>query len=125
MGAMTLAPIRMLLAALTLLAAGAVPAFAQQPSPVPTHHHHGATPAPRKTPFMTFSDPGASARGPGSMAGTGCQSGRNIANAQHSVNPVTGVKSSTIVSVPLTNGSGSIASSTTKAQQSEACAHGR
>jgi hypothetical protein len=85
----------------------------------PSHH---ASPRPKVTPLMTFSFSGGGKQGTSTMSGAGCGNAKTAAAAQQSVNPVTGVKSSTLVAVPI--GGGNAVSSTTKAQQAEACAHG-
>jgi hypothetical protein len=58
------------------------------------------------------------------MSGQGCISGPTAVRAQNSINPITGrPQAATIVSIPIGKGSGDVASSTTRAQQAEACAH--
>jgi hypothetical protein len=109
------------LAVWTLLAAtaGAQTVPSPHPSLSPSHH---ASPAPKRTPFMSFSYSGGGNTGTGTMSGAGCGSPKTAAAAQQSVNPVTGVKSSTLVAVPI--GGGNVQSATNKANQAEACAHG-
>jgi hypothetical protein len=100
--------------------AGALPAGAQTPTPHPYHNNamsHKAHP-------MTFSNPANPKYNPGTLNGTRCISGRGANAAQQTIDPVTGKpRAATIVSIPLGSGGGSVASSTTKAQQAQACAH--
>jgi hypothetical protein len=122
---------RSLLIAVALIAVAA-PALAQTPSsttlPVLPTPHASATPhphpSPRPTAVMTFTNP-APKRGQQATAnGTTCTRNGVAAQQQH-INPITGQpQASTIVSVPITGGSGSIASATNRQQQLEACAHG-
>ena len=68
-----------------------------------------------------FTNPGSSKTHP--MNGQGCVSGPGANRAARTVNPVNGhAQAATIISIPITNG-GSVANSTTHAQQTEACAH--
>ncbi len=107
-------------ALLTLLALLAAPAGAVTPSPQPSSAMpHSAMMHKVKN---TLVNPGAqNAVAP--MRGSGCI-GPNANAAQTAINPITGQpQAATIVSVPLGSGSGTVASSTNHAQQSEACAH--
>jgi hypothetical protein len=97
-----------ILAALVVLVA-ATPAGAQ-------------TPNPHKTPVMQLQHPAAH-HGVTPADASVCN--RNAVTAAQHVNPITGQKQAqTIVSVPLTKGSGSVASATNRQQQLDACAHG-
>ncbi len=120
-GVLTMRLPLVVLAVWTLLAAtaGAQTVPSPHPSLSPSHH---ASPAPKRTPFMSFSYSGGGNTGTGTMSGAGCGSPKTAAAAQQSVNPVTGVKSSTLVAVPI--GGGNVQSATNKANQAEACAHG-
>jgi hypothetical protein len=72
----------------------------------------------------TFSNPGATKAAPGIMSGQDCNGGANANAAQRAVNPINGsAQSKTFVSVPLGKGQGSVASSTSRAQQIQTCAH--
>jgi hypothetical protein len=97
----------------TLFAAALLaPAVAQTPAP-----HH---PAPHKTPFMTFTSPA----GKGQPTANSSFCNRNSIAAQQRINPITGQpQAQTIVSVPITNRTSSVAAATTHQQQLEACAH--
>lgn len=100
--------------------ATAVPAGAQAPSPTP---HNALV---HKAKPLTFSNPGNSKYNPGTRSGRDCISGRGANAGQQTVDPVTGKpRAATIVSIPLGNGGGSVASATTKAQQAQACGHAR
>jgi hypothetical protein len=111
---------RNLVAALLLTAAFApAMASAQAASPLPSglleHRVKGGT----------FTNPGAGHASPRPMSGQGCIAS-HINASQTNVNPITGKpQAAPIVSIPLTPNSGSIASATTRAQQSHACAHAR
>jgi hypothetical protein len=112
----------MLLTALIAVAT-AVPAGAQTPPP-PAEHHHTAM--KHKAKPLTFSNPGNPKYNPGTRSGRDCISGRGANAGQQTVDPVTGKpRAATIVSIPLGNGGGSVASATTKAQQAQACGHTR
>jgi hypothetical protein len=122
-------------AAALLLAA---PALAQTPTatasatlpsvlpvmPMPQRTHaphprprHSPSPAPKATMFMTLTNPGAR----GSINGGSCANRPAVSTN----NPITGQpQAQTIVSVPLTPGSGSVADATTRSQQAAACAQG-
>ena len=90
-----------------LLTSAASPA----PAPMSTKVHATAP----------FHNPGSEKTHP--MNGQGCVSGPGASRAAMTVNPVNGhAQAATIVSVPITKG-GSVANSTTRAQQAEACAH--
>ena len=87
-----------------------------------------AEPTPRPAPMSTkmhatvFHNPGSEKTH--SMNGQGCSSGPGANRAASTVNPVNGhAQAATIVSVPITKGGGSVANSTTRAQQAQACAH--
>ena len=111
-----------LLTALVAVAT-AGPAGAQT-QPPPAEHHHTAL--VHKAKPLTFSNPGNSKYNPGTRSGRDCISGRGANAGQQTVDPVTGKpRAATIVSIPLGNGGGSVASATTKAQQAQACGHAR
>ncbi len=87
-----------------------------------------ATPAPPPVPLSTklpatsLTNPGGQKTHP--MNGQGCMSGPGANRAALTVNPVNGhAQAATIVSIPITKGGGSVANSTTHAQQAQACAH--
>jgi len=104
--------------------ATAVPAGAQAPTPSP--HGYTNTALQHKAKPMTFSNPGNPKYNPGTRSGRDCISGRGANAGQQTINPITGQpKAATIVSIPLGQGGGSVASSTTKAQQAQACGHVR
>jgi hypothetical protein len=95
-----------------VLVAFLAPAAAQTPPP-----HH---PLPRKTPIMSITNPG----GKGQPTANGSFCNRNSVAAQQRINPITGQpQAQTIVSIPVTNQTSSIAASTNHQQQLEACAH--
>jgi hypothetical protein len=94
------------------------PAAAQTPTP---SAHHSAAPAPHKTPFMSFGRPSSGATA-GPMSAQGCNTGRMQSASKAYVNPVTGVHSNQVVSIPI--GGGSVQKSTTHSQQAAACAQG-
>jgi hypothetical protein len=102
--------------------AGAVPAAAQ--APAPSAHPTGAV-GVRKVPVTNLQNPANRKTNGRTMSGQGCISGPTSVRAQNTINPVTGQpQAATIVSVPLGRGGGSVASATTRAQQTQACAHG-
>jgi hypothetical protein len=102
--------------------ATAVPAGAQAPTPSPRAYKNSAL--QHKAKPMTFSNPGNPKYNPGTRSGRDCISGRGANAGQQTINPVTGQpKAATIVSIPLGQGGGSVASSTSKAQQAQACGH--
>jgi len=104
--------------------ATAVPAGAQTATPSPHAYKNSAL--QHKVKPMTFTNPGSATYKPGTLSGRDCSSGRGANAGQQTVDPVTGKpRAATIVSIPLGSGSGSVASSTTKAQQAQACAHTR
>jgi hypothetical protein len=104
--------------------ATAVPAGAQVPSPTPRAYHHTAL--QHKAQPLTFSNPANPKYNPGALSGQRCISGRGANAGQQTVDPVTGKpRAATIVSIPLSKGGGSIASSTTRSQLAEACGHPR
>jgi hypothetical protein len=104
--------------------ATAVPAGAQAPTPSPREYKKSAL--QHKAKPMTFSNPGNPKYNPGTRSGRDCISGRGANEGQQSINPITGQpKAATIVSIPLGNGGGSVASATTRAQQAQACGHAR
>jgi hypothetical protein len=106
--------------------ATAVPAGAQAPSPTPSPHVYKKSALQHKAKPMTFSNPGNPKYNPGTQSGRDCISGRGANAGQQTINPITGQpKPATIVSIPLGNDAGSVASSTTKAQQAQACGHAR
>ena len=81
-------------------------------------------PAPMSTKLhvTNFTNPGSEKTHP--MNGQGCTSAHGASRAAMTVNPVNGhAQAATIVSIPITKGGGSVANSTTRAQQAEACAH--
>jgi hypothetical protein len=109
----------LLLGALVALAT-ALPAGAQTPTPKPYKH----TALTHKAKPTTFSNPGDPKYNPGTLSGQDCVSGRGANAAQQTVNPITGKpQAATFISIPLGPGGGSVASSTTKAQQAQACGH--
>lgn len=109
----------LLITALVAVAA-AVPAGAQTPAPKP----HGAL--VHKAKPLTFSNPRNPKYNPGIRTGRDCISGRGANAGQQTVDPVTGKpRAATIVSIPIGNGGGNVASATTKAQQAQACGHTR
>jgi hypothetical protein len=80
-----------------------------------------ATPAAFKAAVKLRNPAKSHGYGPHSMTGQGC-----IAKAANTdtINPITGkAQATTIVSVPVSNGSGNVASATTHRQQSAACGH--
>jgi len=88
--------------------------------------HSTPRPAPMSTKLNVqhFTNPGEAKTHP--MSGQGCVSNPGALRAAHAVNPINGqAQAKTIVSVPITKGGGSVAASTTRAQQAEACAHTR
>jgi hypothetical protein len=94
------------------------------PPPLPAHtaaaaHSPRPHPSTKASPFMTFSNPS----GHGPVSSTACS--RTAMSAQQQrTNPITGQpQAATIVSVPITSGSGSVKSATAAQQQAEACAH--
>jgi hypothetical protein len=104
--------------------ATAVPAGAQAPTPSP--HVYKKSALEHKAKPTTFSNPGNPKYNPGTQSGRDCISGRGANAGQQTINPITGQqKGATIVSIPLGNGAGSVASSTTRAQQAQACGHAR
>jgi hypothetical protein len=107
-------------AALIVLAA-ALPAAAQSPSPHPT----GAV-GMKKIPASSLANPANRHTNPNTMSGSGCISGGMANAAQTRVNPINGkAQAAPIVSIPISKGSGSVASATTHAQQTQACAQTR
>jgi hypothetical protein len=94
-----------------------VPAFAQTASPGPYKHNammHPARP-------MSFTNPAAHGNAAGTMTGHGCIAG---AAGQNGVNPITGkAQAAPGVEIPLSKNAGTVASATTHAQQTQACAH--
>jgi hypothetical protein len=109
-----------------LAVATAVPAGAQAPSATPSPHVYKKSALQHKVKPTTFSNPGNPNYNPGTQSGRDCISGRGANAGQQTINHITGQpKSETIVSIPLGNGAGSVASSTTRAQQAQACAHAR
>jgi hypothetical protein len=108
-------------APLTLFLAAALTASAFAQTDVDTPHKHNAT-MHKSTP-MTFTNPALPANSK-SMTGQGCI-GQNANAGQTAINPITGKpQAATIVAIPVTNGSGTVASATTRSQQTTACAHG-
>jgi hypothetical protein len=104
--------------------ATAVPAGAQAATPSPHVYKHSAL--KHKAKPTTFSNPGNPKYNPGKQSGRDCISGRGANAGQQTIDPVTGKpRAATIVSIPLGNGAGSVASATTKAQQAQACGHAR
>ncbi len=102
-------------------AATALPVAAQTPSP----HVSGVFGPSRVPPKNLLNSPNTKAN-THSMSGQGCISGPTSMRAQNSLNPITGKQqAATIVSIPIGRGSGDVASSTTRAQQAQACAHSR
>jgi hypothetical protein len=129
---------RLPFAAVLIFAALGVPAGAQTPGPYATtltapqpaasrasrFPRPGRTPHAQKTPFQAFTNPAGKGQSPAN-ASLCNRSSVGAQQAQH-VNPITGQpQASTIVSVPVTKGGGSIASATNRQQQVEACAHTR
>ena len=122
-------------------AAFPLPALAQRAPAAPSPHasvHHlvhphaapAAHPSPKPSSAMlqkvptTFSNPGAAKVSPGIMTGQDCNGGANANAAQRAVNPINGsAQAKTFVSIPLGKGQGSVASSTSHAQQIQTCAH--
>ena len=125
--------VRFALVLVFLTVATAVPAGAQSPAAHATPTAHAvpaghATPTSsamsKKIPVSSLSNPGNHGTNPGTMSGQGCISGPTANRAQTTVNPVNGhAQAATIVSVPIGKGAGSVANSTTRQQQAEACAH--
>lgn len=75
---------------------------------------HPATP-------MRLANPGHRSNAGGTRSGAGCIAGVS----GPSVNPITGkLQAAPVVEVPLSAGAGNVASATTHAQQTQACAHG-
>jgi len=104
--------------------AAVVPAGAQTATPTP--HAYKNTALQHKVKPMTFVNPGSTKQKPGTLSGRDCISGAGANAGQQTVDPVTGKpKAGTIVSIPLGGGSSSVQSSTTKAQQAQACGHTR
>ena len=104
---------------LTMMLAPAI-ARAQAASPLPSgllEHRVKAG--------STFTYPPSGHASPRPMSGQGCMAA-HINAAQTNVNPITGKpQAAPIVSIPLGSNSGSVASATSRAQQSQACAHAR
>ncbi len=91
------------------------------PMPAPTRSPRPHASA-RPMPIMTFTNPAAK-HGVSSANGGSCIR-RNAVAAQQRINPITGQpQAGTLVSVPITSGSGSIARATNHQQQIDACAH--
>jgi len=91
------------------------------PRPTATPHVHQT---PRPTAVTTFTNPSSTKAGQTTAGGAVCN--RNATAAQAHVNPITGQpQAATIVSVPLSKDSTTIAGSTNRRQQIEACAHPR
>jgi hypothetical protein len=88
----------------------------------PSPAAHAATkPGATPTPFMTFNNPVHNKNLP-TASGADCN--RMTASTMGNKNPVNGAQGSqTLVSVPITKGGGSVASSTNRAQQRNACGH--
>jgi len=115
-----------------MLVAAAGPAAAQTPSsttlPVlpmpkvtPTPH---VRVTPRPSAVSTFTNPGSKHAHVLTPAG-GSSCNRNATAAQQRVNPITGQpQAGTLVSVPIGNNAGTVASATNHQQQIDACAHG-
>jgi hypothetical protein len=113
----------LLVGALVALAT-AVPAGAQTATPTPKPYKHTAL--THKAKPTTFSNPGNPKYNPGTLTGQDCTGGRGANAAQQNVNPITGKpQAATFISIPLGPGGGSVAESTTKAQQAQACTHPR
>jgi hypothetical protein len=115
-----------------LLIASTVPVAAQTPSsttlPVLPMPRVSATPhvhlTPRPTAVSTFTNPGSKHAHVLTPAG-GSSCTRNAIAAQQRVNPITGQpQAGTLVSVPIGNNAGTLASATNHQQQIDACAHG-
>jgi hypothetical protein len=107
-----------LILSILITVGGAAPVAAQTPHPTPS-----LAGASRKVP-VSLSNPGSSGN-THAMSGQGCISGPTANRAQQYVNPITGkLMAAPIVEIPLTKGSGSVASATTRSQQAYACAHG-
>jgi hypothetical protein len=103
-----------------LLGAGA---FAQDDTAASAPHKHNATLHQSKP--MTFTNPAAPRSNSGSMTGQGCI-GQNANASQTAINPITGKpQAAPIVAIPVSHGAGTVASATQRAQQNQACAHGR
>jgi hypothetical protein len=125
--------IRLPFAAVLIVAALGSPAGAQTPGPYATtltapqpgasrRPRAARTPSANKTPFQSFTNPA----GKGQTTANGSVCNRQSVNAQQAqtVNPITGLpQASTIVSVPVTKGSGSIPNATNRQQQLQTCAH--
>jgi hypothetical protein len=108
-----------LILAVLVAGAAALPAAAQTPSPRPS----GVMGA-QKVPVKSLLNSPNNRSNTHSMSGQGCISGPTAVRGQNSINPITGQpQAATIISIPITKGGGSVASSTTRAQQAEACAH--
>jgi hypothetical protein len=123
---------RTALIAAGILIASIVPAAAQTSSsttlPVVSMPKATATPhvpvTPRPTAVSTFTNPSSKHAHVLTPAG-GSSCNRNAVAAQQRVNPITGQpQAATIVSVPIGNNAGTVASATNHQQQIEACAHG-
>jgi hypothetical protein len=109
----------LLLSALAL--AAVAPAAAQTPGP---HGTPTSSALIRKVPASNFVNPGNNGSKIGPMSGQGCMSGPGANRSQAAVNPINGhAQAAPIISIPVGQGGGSVANSTTRAQQSYACAH--
>jgi len=100
---------------LSVMLAGPVSAHVASPPPLHKHDaiYHKAQPMKVTTPTG----------GTSTASGQSCI-GHNANASQTAMNPITGQpQAAPIVEVPVTPGGGSIPSSTTRAQQAQACAH--
>jgi hypothetical protein len=99
----------------------AVPAVAQTPNPQAT----GGI-GMKRVPTPTLQNPANRQNNPGTASVQACISGPTAMRSQNMVNPITGLpQAAPIIEIPVTKGGGSVASATTRAQQAQACVHGR
>jgi hypothetical protein len=94
-----------------------------RPAPSPSAHAYKHAAMLHSAKPLTFTNPAQRSNATGTRSGAGCIA---AGPAQTAINPITGKpQAAPAVEVPVSAGAGSVASATTHAQQTQACAQGR